>query len=128
MSAVPIVDVDALAASVAGRVVLPGDHDYDLVRAGFNGMIDRRPAAIVCIAGDQDAAAAIAFAREHDLPLAIRSGGHSAPGHGCCDDGIVIDCRELTSTRSTPDSRSSAADPGSPGSSSTPRPRRTAWR
>jgi FAD/FMN-containing dehydrogenase len=95
MSTVPVVDLRVLANAVAGRVVLPTDADYNVLRAGFNGMIDRRPAAIVRIASDTDAAAAITLARGNDLPLAIRSGGHSAPGHGCCDDGIVIDCRDL---------------------------------
>ncbi len=95
MSSSSLLDVSALADSVSCRVIVPGDSDYDSARAGFNGMIDKRPAAIVLIASDADAAAAIAFARQHDLPLAIRSGGHSAPGHGCCDDGIVIDCRDL---------------------------------
>ena len=97
MSSMSVLDLSALSGAVSGRVVLPADTDYDDVRAGFNGMIDRRPAAIVRIASDAEAATAIAFARRHDLPLAIRSGGHSAPGHGCCDDGIVIDCRDLQS-------------------------------
>jgi FAD/FMN-containing dehydrogenase len=100
--AVSALDVSALSRGVAGRVVVPGDSDYDLVRAGFNAMIDRRPAAIVRIASDADAAAAITFARGHNLPLAIRSGGHSAPGHGCCDDGIVIDCRDLRAAEVDP--------------------------
>jgi FAD/FMN-containing dehydrogenase len=60
-------------------------------------LIDRRPLAIVRIASDADAVVAISFARRHGLPLAIRSGGHSAPGHGGCDEGIVIDCRDLQS-------------------------------
>jgi FAD/FMN-containing dehydrogenase len=98
MSTLPGLDMSGLARSVAGRVVLPADHDYDTLRAGFNAMIDRRPAAIVRITSDADAATAIAFARQHEMPLAIRSGGHSAPGHGSCDDGIVIDCRELRSS------------------------------
>jgi FAD/FMN-containing dehydrogenase len=102
MAAVSVLDVSALSRVVAGRIIVPGDADYDLVRAGFNGMIDRRPAAIVRIASDADAVAAIAFARRHFLPLAIRSGGHSAPGHGCCDDGIVIDCRDLQAVEVDP--------------------------
>jgi FAD/FMN-containing dehydrogenase len=102
MAAVSVLDVSALSRAVTGRVVVPGDADYDEVRAGFNGMIDRRPAAIARIASDADAAAAIAFARRHELPLAIRSGGHSAPGHGCCDDGIVIDCRDLQTAEVDP--------------------------
>jgi len=84
-----------LATLVRGRVVLASDGDYDALRACFNGMIDRRPAAIVRVAGEGDIVAAIAFARRHELPIAVRSGGHSAPGHGVCDDGIVIDVREL---------------------------------
>lgn len=84
-----------LAAAMRGRVVTPEDPDYDDLRGCFNGMIDRRPAAIVRIAGEDDAAAAIAFAQAHDLPIAVRAGGHSAPGHGVCDDGIVIDVRDL---------------------------------
>jgi FAD/FMN-containing dehydrogenase len=95
MSTMSARDLSALSRAVSGRVVLPTDADYDVVRAGFNGMIDRRPAAIVRITSDSDAAAAIAFARRYELPLAVRSGGHSAPGHGCCDDGVVIDCRDL---------------------------------
>jgi FAD/FMN-containing dehydrogenase len=88
-------DLSELERAVAGRVVLPSDADYDATRAGFNGMIDRRPAAIVRVSSDADVAAGIRYARANDLPLAIRGGGHSAPGHGCCDDGIVIDCRDL---------------------------------
>jgi FAD/FMN-containing dehydrogenase len=84
-----------LARSIDGRLVLPDDADYDSLRACFNGAIDRRPTAIVRVTSEQDAAAAIVFARRHDLPIAVRSGGHSAPGHGVCDDGIVIDVREL---------------------------------
>ena len=102
MSAVSVLDVSALARAVDAPVITPSHPDYDSLRAGFNAMIDRRPAAIVRIASETDAAAAIAFARRHDLPLAIRAGGHSAPGHGCCDDGIVIDCRDLQAAEVDP--------------------------
>ena len=95
-------DPAELQAEIQGRVVVGSDRDYDELRAGFNGMIDKRPVAIVRATGDADVAAAIRAARTADLPLAIRAGGHSAPGFGCCDDGIVIDCRELGTSRSTP--------------------------
>ncbi len=94
-----------LAEAVTGRVVTAADSDYDDLRACFNGMIDRRPAAIVRIADEADAATAIAFARSHDLPLAVRAGGHSAPGHGVCDDGIVIDVRDLKAIEVDPAAR-----------------------
>ncbi|HLH67257.1 MAG TPA: FAD-binding oxidoreductase [Solirubrobacteraceae bacterium] len=97
MTQLELTDLAALGAALTGRLVLPGDADYDAMRAGFNAMIDRRPAAIARVRDDRDVAHAIRFARENDLPLAIRAGGHSAPGHGCCDGGIVIDCRELRS-------------------------------
>jgi FAD/FMN-containing dehydrogenase len=98
-------DIADLVGKVAGRVVTPGDSDYDDLRAGFNAMVEKRPAAIARVTCDADVAAAIAFAREHELPLAIRAGGHSAPGHGCCDDGIVIDCRELDHAEVDPRAR-----------------------
>ena len=103
MSSHSLVDLEPLKASVAGRVVSREDPDYNALRVGFNSMTDRRPLALVRITAPADAAAAIAFARAHDLPLAIRAGGHSAPGHHSCEDGIVIDCRELIAATVDPD-------------------------
>jgi FAD/FMN-containing dehydrogenase len=90
-------DLAPLRRAVSGRLVTPEDDDYDAQRAGFNAMIDRRPLVIAQVRSDDDVAQCIAFARDLDLPLAIRAGGHSAPGFGVCDDGLVIDVRELCS-------------------------------
>jgi FAD/FMN-containing dehydrogenase len=100
-----VIDLSPLERGVSGRVVRPYDDDFDQLRAGFNAMIDRRPAAIARVTSERDVAACIAAARELGLPLAIRAGGHSAPGFGSCDDGIVIDVRELTAVGVDPVAR-----------------------
>ncbi len=74
-----------------GRLVGPSDGQYDEVRALYNAMIDKRPALIAQCADADDVAATIRFAREHDLPLAIRAGGHNGAGLGSVDDGVVCD-------------------------------------
>jgi FAD/FMN-containing dehydrogenase len=91
----PRADVDALAASIDGRVILPDDRDYDDARLVFLGDVDRRPGAIVRVAGAADVARVIAFAREHDVELAVRSGGHSNAGQSTTDGGLVLDVRDL---------------------------------
>ena len=73
----------------------PGEPGYDEGRTVFYGGIDRRPAAIVRAADADDVSRAIALARETGVELAVRSGGHSIPGHSTTDGGIVLDLRDL---------------------------------
>jgi len=84
-----------LRDQVTGSVVEPGDPSYDEARAVWNGMVDRRPAAVVRAANVDDVAPTIGFAREHTLDLAVRGGGHNVAGNGSVDDGIVLDLGDL---------------------------------
>ena len=86
---------DALPGTFAGEVILPGEPGYDAARAVWNGMVDRRPAIVVRPEGSSDVAAAVRFARDRDLLIAVRGGGHSIPGLSTCDGGIVIDLSRL---------------------------------
>jgi len=88
---ITILPIDALKKELAGKTTLPGDDAYDEARKVYNGMIDKRPAAIAQCADAADVVACVNFARLHRLPLAVRSGGHHCAGLGICDDGLVID-------------------------------------
>ena len=83
--------LDRLREQVRGRVTAPGDEGYDEARGVFNGMIDKRPAVVVRAETAGDVVAAVNFARDAGLDLAVRGGGHSVPGFGTVDDGVVID-------------------------------------
>jgi FAD/FMN-containing dehydrogenase len=89
----------------AGAVVTPGHERYDELRKVWNGMHDRRPAVIARCTNDGDVAAAIRYARAHDLLIAVRGGGHSLPGLSVCDDGIVIDLKPMNAISVDPVAR-----------------------
>src|SRR5512135_2682037 len=83
--------VQELRAKLRGQLITPSDADYEPARRVYNGMIDRRPGAIARCVDAADVIASIGFARTNAIPLAIRGGGHSGPGLGTCDGGLVVD-------------------------------------
>jgi hypothetical protein len=85
-----------------GRLIRAGNSDYDIARAVWNRAIDRRPRLIARCIGSFDVLAALRFAREHDLEIAIRGGGHNVAGTAVCDDGIVIDLSTMRAVRVDP--------------------------
>jgi FAD/FMN-containing dehydrogenase len=92
----------ALAARLIGDVIAPYHLEYDEARRVWNGMIDKLPAVIARCAGAADVAEAIRFAREYDLPLSIRGGGHNVAGTALVDDGIVIDLSAMRAVHADP--------------------------
>lgn len=95
-----------------GRVIAVGDPAYDEARRVWNGMINRRPLAIVQATGVDDVRRGIVLARELDLPLAIRGGGHNVVGNATVDDGLVLDLGELRLVEVDPGSRTVRAGGG----------------
>jgi FAD/FMN-containing dehydrogenase len=98
--------------NLRGRLIRPVDSDYDSARSLYNGMIDKRPAMIARCVDAADVIAAVNFAREEDLLLAIRGGGHNGPGLGSCDGGLVVDLSMMKSVRVDPESRTVRVDAG----------------
>jgi len=92
-------------ANLRGRLIQPSDKDYDEARKVYNGMIHKKPRLIVRCTDVADVISSVNFARENDLLLAIRGGGHNAGGLGICDDGLVIDLAPIKYTRVDPDAR-----------------------
>ncbi|HJU68010.1 MAG TPA: FAD-binding oxidoreductase [Gemmatimonadaceae bacterium] len=88
-----------------GRWITPDHADYDIARAVWNGVIDRRPRFIARCIGTADVVAAVRFARDHDLEIAIRGGGHNVAGTAVCDGGVVIDLSAMRGVRVDPADR-----------------------
>jgi FAD/FMN-containing dehydrogenase len=88
-----------------GRLIGPGDADYDEARKVYNAMIDKRPALIARCADADDVAKVVSFARDRDLLLAVRGGGHNGAGLGTCDDGVVVDLSLLKGIQVDPRAR-----------------------
>jgi FAD/FMN-containing dehydrogenase len=105
--------IDALRAQVGGEVITPPDSAYDEARRVYNGSIDKRPAAVVRCTGVGDVAATIGVARDEGLDLSVRGGGHSAPGFGTNDGGLVIDLSPMQDVVVDADARTARAGGGS---------------
>jgi FAD/FMN-containing dehydrogenase len=105
--------VRALREAIEGRVIGPKDEDYDDARAVFYGGMDPHPAAVARVAHAADVARVIALARERDIELSVRSGGHSITGQSVSDGGIVLDLGPMRSIEIDPQGRTAWAETGS---------------
>ena len=104
--------LDSLVDGVRGRVTTAGDPEYDQARAVYNGAVDRRPLAVARCADVADVMACVDFARQNNLPLAVRGGGHHGAGFGVGDDALVIDLGGMRSTTVDPTGHTVRVDGG----------------
>jgi len=104
--------VREFADELYGTLYLPTDAGYDAVRKVWNGMIDKEPALIAQCASVTDVQSAVTFARDHELLVAVRGGGHSYPGKSTCDGGLMIDLSKLHAVEIDPDARTATVEGG----------------
>src|SRR5258705_10670541 len=103
---------DALRAQIAGSVLSPLDPEYESARRVHNGLIDRRPALVARCHGTADVQAAVRFARERGLEIAVRGGGHNVAGNAVCDGGLMIDLSTMRGVHVDPRARRARAQGG----------------
>jgi FAD/FMN-containing dehydrogenase len=104
--------VEEFRTRLRGDLLQPGDAAYDSTRKVWNEMVDKRPALIVRCRGVADVIAGVRFAKQHDLLLAVRGGGHNVAGNAVCDGGLMLDCAGMKSVRVDPIARTARAEPG----------------
>jgi FAD/FMN-containing dehydrogenase len=104
--------VTALRRRLSGVLVGPGDEEYEVARAVWNGMVDRRPALIAYCANRQDVIEAVSFARTTGILTAVRSGGHNIAGASLCNGGLVIDLSRMNRVTVDPAGRTARAEGG----------------
>jgi FAD/FMN-containing dehydrogenase len=105
-------DLESLAGCISGRLILPGDDEYEAARQVHQAAVDAQPLAIVRAADARDVTFTVLFARDNELELAVRGGGHSVAGHGTIDGGIVLDLADMRGLHIDPDARVAWAQPG----------------
>lgn len=105
-------NVSDLAGQLDGSLQRPGDPEYDTARTIWNAMIDRHPALIARCVSTADVVAAVRFAREHELLVSVRGGGHNVAGNAVCDDGLMIDLTLMNDVSVYPDTHSVIAGGG----------------
>src|SRR5262245_21316284 len=105
-------EMAAFKTSLRGHTLSPGDDGYDETRKVWNGNIDRRPGLIVCCVGVSDIINAVHFARDNNLLVSVRGGGHNVAGSSVCDGGIMIDLSPMKGIRVDPVQRTVRAEPG----------------
>jgi FAD/FMN-containing dehydrogenase len=104
--------IDGLRARFRGALLRPDEEGYDEARRIWNGAIDRRPALIARCAGADDVAEAVRFAREQEILVSVRGGGHAVAGYAVCDDGLMIDLSLMKAVRVDPQARTARAAGG----------------
>jgi FAD/FMN-containing dehydrogenase len=105
--------VDDFRSRLSGELIDAGDDRYADARLVWNGMIDRRPALIARCAGVEDVVASVRFARENEVLIAVRGGGHGVAGNAVCDGGLVIDLSPMTAVLVDANRRIARAEGGS---------------
>src|ERR671927_278931 len=106
------VTTDWLEGALRGELLGPEDAGYDEARRIWNGDIDRRPGLIARCTGAADVMSAVRFARERDLLVAVRGGGHAVAGHAVCDGGLLIDLSSMRGVRVDPRRQTARAQGG----------------
>ncbi len=106
------VALSGLSSALQGKLIQQGDAIYDETRAVWNAMIDKRPGLIAQCASASDIVAAVKFAREHDLLVAVRGAGHNIAGKAVCEGGLMIDLSEMRGVRVDADAKRAFVEPG----------------